>query len=104
MKNSTLKWIEDWYKSNCDGDWEHGYGIKIETLDNPGWLIHIDLIKTSFGNNDLDISSAKKDENNWYWWKIENNVFIAAGDPNKLSFLLELFRKFVEEKDNNLLP
>jgi hypothetical protein len=28
--------LEAWYASRCDGEWEHGYGISIETLDNPG--------------------------------------------------------------------
>ena len=27
---------EEWYNGNCDGDWQHEYGIKIETVDNPG--------------------------------------------------------------------
>lgn len=38
-----LKWLENWYSSNCDGDWEHGYGIRIETLDNPVWAVRINL-------------------------------------------------------------
>ena len=33
---SILKWLEEWYNGNCDGDWQHEYGIKIETVDNPG--------------------------------------------------------------------
>ena len=97
MPNNILKWIENWYKDQCDEDWEHSYGIKIETLDNPGWLIHIDLINTSLENDNLDFTTTKKDENDWYWSKIGNNVFIAVGDPDKLSMLLELFKQFVEE-------
>lgn len=23
-----IKWLEEWYKSYCNGDWEHGYGGK----------------------------------------------------------------------------
>jgi hypothetical protein len=99
--NNILKWIENWYKSQCDEDWEHSYGIKIETIDNPGWLLHIDLIKTSLESDNLDISITKKNENDWYWWKVVNNVFIAAGDPNKLTVLLGLFKKFVEEKSRD---
>ena len=30
--------LQKWYKSQCNGDWEHSFGIKIETLDNPGWI------------------------------------------------------------------
>lgn len=34
---NIFEWLQKWYKSQCDGDWEHEYGIKIETVDNPGW-------------------------------------------------------------------
>ena len=38
--------IDQWHKSNCNGDWEHSYGVTIETLDNPGWWVKIDLAET----------------------------------------------------------
>jgi len=41
-----LRALEDWYASVCDGDWEHTYGVKIGTLDNPGWTVDIDLRQT----------------------------------------------------------
>jgi hypothetical protein len=31
-----LPWLQGWYATQCDGDWEHEYGVSIETLDNPG--------------------------------------------------------------------
>jgi len=34
---NVMERIQDWYRRQCDGDWEHSYGVKIETLDNPGW-------------------------------------------------------------------
>ncbi len=34
----TLNWIQSWYYENCDGDWEHSYGMRIDTVDNPGGL------------------------------------------------------------------
>ena len=37
-----LDWIQDWFKDNCDGHWEHGEVIQITTLDNPGWEVEID--------------------------------------------------------------
>ncbi|MFK0239099.1 Imm53 family immunity protein, partial [Streptomyces vinaceus] len=27
-------------------DWEHEWGVKIATLDNPGWTVEIDLEET----------------------------------------------------------
>ena len=41
-----LEWLEQWYEKTCDGDWEHIYGISIDTLDNPGWRVRIDLRET----------------------------------------------------------
>ena len=38
--------IQEWYISQCNGDWEHCYGIKIDNIDNPGWAVKIDLHDT----------------------------------------------------------
>ena len=45
MANETdqiLLRLQRWYVSRCDGEWEHGMGVRIETLDNPGWQVVID--------------------------------------------------------------
>ena len=44
-------WLQAWYVSQCDGDWEHQNGISISTLDNPGWEVPIDLV-------DVDLPAA----------------------------------------------
>jgi hypothetical protein len=31
----VLGWLEQWYQQQCDDEWEHHYGVTIETLDNP---------------------------------------------------------------------
>ncbi|MFD5200063.1 Imm53 family immunity protein [Streptomyces sp. NPDC058375] len=28
--------LQGWYSAQCNEDWEHEWGGKIETLDNPG--------------------------------------------------------------------
>ena len=38
-----IKDLENWYFSNCNEDWEHQFGVKIDTLVNPGWRVEIDL-------------------------------------------------------------
>lgn len=32
----VLERLERWYAAQCNGDWEHTYGVKIGYLDNPG--------------------------------------------------------------------
>ena len=43
-----LERLQRWYLYRCDGDWEHSFGITIETLDNPGWMVTIDLQDTEW--------------------------------------------------------
>ncbi len=93
----TLKWIEKWYLSHCDGDWEHQYGFEITTIDNPGWMIKVDLRETELENLAIEHTLTGKSENDWYAFSIKDHLFNATGDPSKLQFLLELFRKVVEE-------
>jgi len=41
-------WLQQWYLQQCDGDWEHGYGLHIGTLDNPGWTVDVNLAGTRY--------------------------------------------------------
>jgi hypothetical protein len=96
-----LKWIESWFSDNCDGDWEHGYGIRIETLDNPGWMIHVYLEGTSLEDVMFDeINDINRSEsNNWIQCKVENNIFKGYGGPMNIDEILNIFRKWVEAND-----
>ena len=38
--------LQKWYADQCDGDWEHQYGVHVGMLDNPGWQVDIDLTDT----------------------------------------------------------
>jgi hypothetical protein len=49
-----LTWLQAWFLSQCNDTWEHSYGIKIDTLDNPGWEVVIDLAGTSCDSKTMD--------------------------------------------------
>ncbi|KZN66437.1 hypothetical protein N473_08585 [Pseudoalteromonas luteoviolacea CPMOR-1] len=88
----TLNKIQNWYFSQCNDDWEHAFGIKIDTLDNPGWSLRIDLSETllegrAFTTIEVDYDSDK----NWIMCKVENNQFIGACGPLKLEAMLNIF-------------
>lgn len=91
-----IHWLENWYSEQCDGDWEHDYGISIQTLDNPGWNVTIELEGTGILLNDERWKLFEESDENWYGYKIENNVFNAAGDPHKLNLLLKIFKEKIE--------
>ena len=87
---TALERLQNWYKNHCDGDWEHSFQIKIETLDNPGWNLKIDLEGTSLEFAEVE-QAEDKGEFDWYIIKSENKRFIASGDSQKLNFLIEYF-------------
>ncbi len=93
---NNFEWLQQWFAAQINGDREHSYGIRIETLDNPGWNIEIDLGETEFEQINLPFQLFEKSENDWFCREIKNSVFKASGDISKLDFLLGLFREFVQ--------
>jgi len=93
---STIKWLEKWYQSNCDSNWEHVYGVKIETLDNPGWHVKINLADTLVEEKAFNKIYIDKGDNDWITCRVNNNVFEGGGDSGKLEEILEVFKIWVE--------
>lgn len=93
---NLLNWLMSWYKSNCDGDWEHMFGVKIFTVDNPGWWLDIDLIDTSLEGKEFEAIEENNGDDDWFFCLIKDNVFRSSGDPDKLEKIIEIFRSWVE--------
>jgi Immunity protein 53 len=84
-----------WYEMQCNGDWEHTFGIKFATLDNPGWALTIDLKGTDFENVEVPFSRRESGDE-WIMYKVEQGVFDGAADPNNVTQLIELFFEAVK--------
>ena len=95
MQN-IINWIENWFKEHCDGDWEHSNGIVIESSDNPGWIVKIDLTNTPIETLSVPYELQELDEGNWYGISVKDSVYNAVGDPSKLEFLLNRFKELIE--------
>lgn len=61
-----INWIEQWFLSQCDGGWEHSYSIKIESLDNPGWALTVDVGETGLDGLSLPYELVEHSEDDWY--------------------------------------
>ena len=97
MSTDLLQRIQTWYLAQCNGDWEHSYGVKLETLDNPGWLLHIDLRETELESRIFTpINIQRNEENDWFQCRIESNQFYAACGPLNLSEILSCFLDWAE--------
>lgn len=89
--------LQRWYAAQCDGDWEHQSGVRIETLDNPGWLVKVDVAGTSLeGRAFADIAEGVDGDGHaqapqWVHCSVRGGVWQGAGDGTQLGRLLESF-------------
>jgi hypothetical protein len=93
MEGSAL---ERWYKSQCNGLWEHSYGVHIDTLDNPGWRIRIDLHDTRKQDCTLERRKIERAQNDWLEYWIEKQQFHIACGPLNLSEAVEIFVRWFD--------
>jgi hypothetical protein len=94
--DGDLGYLVNWYAAQCDGEWEHEYGIRIETLDNPGWSISIDLVGTSTEGRVLKMSRREIGNGKWITFESTGISFEASCDPLSLQEVVEEFRILVE--------
>jgi Immunity protein 53 len=96
MKNN-LSLLQDWFYTQCDGDWEHKTAIRISTTDNPGWLLEVDIEGTVLENREFkDFSKNMESETEWMFCKVEHKKFIAACGSKKLDAILEIFLEWAK--------
>ena len=98
-----IDWIQKWYCSHCDGKWEHFYGIKIETLDNPGWCVEIDIAETDVRDKPFEEIEKDVSDTDWIICRIQNDKFQGFGDISKLSEIILIFKNWVDDGMQELL-
>src|SRR5260221_4160816 len=59
---TALSDLENWYRSQCNGEWEHGEGITIGTLDNPGWSIQVSPYTRRIAGDFRNLKAANPDK------------------------------------------
>ena len=62
----SLTWLHAWYAIQCDGAWEHEYGVSIETIDNPGWFLKLDLRETGVDGSTFAKREVHRSKNDWF--------------------------------------
>ena len=95
MISTELDWIQEWYRAQCDGVWEHSYGIKIETLDNPGWSVAIDSLGTAVEHVSMETVFRDNGPDDWIRLEVKKEQFRGHGDPMRLNAILASFQAWV---------
>lgn len=106
--DSELEWLESLFQSKCDGKWEHRLGIKIESIDNPGWWVTINVEQEHIEGLDCDqevvlavlgeppsASNGNVGGPDWMRCTVAKGVFEGAGTPRRLRDIIRCFRELV---------
>ena len=91
---NSLGILEDWYSENCDGDWEHTWGINIDLLDKFFWSVQIDLKETSIEEKFFRERMVERNEDNFIHCWVDEQTFRGCGGPKNLSEILNIFEKW----------
>ena len=98
-----MEWLVDWYKSQCGKEagcfcnWGDFYGIKIETIDNPGWHVQIDLAETDAAQKPFEAIERDRSDNDWIFCKVQDGKFDGVGDCTKLTEIIKIFQRFIQQ-------
>jgi hypothetical protein len=99
---STLERLQSWYARQCNGAWEHASGVLIESCDNPGWWVKINLLGTPLQSRAFTEVAEGVDGQRfalgprWLSCRIEGGTWHGAGDETKLERILEAFLAWAE--------
>ena len=99
--SSIIQWLQNWTKSQIDGDWEHELGISISMLDNPGWILSADV--SNYGEFLKETRPLGRDNDvDWIDFEIrviaKTYVYIEIfGDISKLNKILYSFKAIIGE-------
>jgi hypothetical protein len=94
---AALSRLQRWYSAQCDGDWEHGLGVRIESLDNPGWMVSIHLAGTPLETTEFPEVRKIEDEREWVDCRVVGGEFHGAGGPHMLGAIIEIFVQWAED-------
>jgi hypothetical protein len=103
-RGDLLPALMRWYAAQCDGDWEHQRGVTIDTLDNPGWRLAVDLVETDVAGWAFDRVERHRSDSDWVVaWRDEEKFQGACGALN-LTELLGLFLGWVGSPEPHVAP
>lgn len=89
-----VQFLQTWYRRQCNGFWEHSYGVTIETLDNAGWLVTIDLIETALERATMECLRRESSPKDWLVCEVTQRQFRGQGDAQKLLEILAVFQSW----------
>ncbi|MGK2854524.1 MAG: Imm53 family immunity protein [Microbacteriaceae bacterium] len=76
-------------------------GIRIETLDNPGWAIDVRIADTGLEGLAADWHHDERSEHVWLHWRSTGQTFEARCGPTDLPRALAAFQDFATSQSSS---
>lgn len=105
--STALQRLASWFKSQVDGSWESDWGITLQTLDNPGWMLEVNLDGTPLYNAPFKHLKTRRGKDDWVECAIQDHgraggdaagrIFAAAGGPGNLEEIVNIFCDWAEQ-------
>ena len=73
-----------------------GSSLTIETLDNPGWAVRIDLAETALAGRPFEAVRIDRSPDDWLRCTVEADVFKGHGGPGNLHEIIDAFAQWAE--------
>jgi hypothetical protein len=97
---TPLERLTSWYSKQCNGDWEHSYGFSIDTLDNPGVSLTVDLWETALQSAPFEEKREHYDsKDRWMICSRTASKFEARGAASRLEDMIEEFLRWAERNE-----
>lgn len=96
MTTELIEWLEDWYTSQCNEDWEHCYGIHMWSLPEKGWHLDVGVRETELEDIPFTPVGVKRSDTDWYRCWVENYKFYGLGGLHNLTDMIQVFREWAE--------
>jgi immunity protein 53 of polymorphic toxin system len=94
VEGGTLDALQAWYAAQCDGDWEHRFGVMIASTEASGWELRVDLAGTSLEGNELARRRSARTPDDWLELWCDGFTFRGAGGADNLDELVGAFFDF----------
>ena len=96
---NSIKKLQAWYASNCDGHWEHTYGFDLITLDKPGWSIKVNLEETHQENQEFTERKINYGhDSEWLIVSKKEALLMGACGPAELEAMLIIVTEWLQPR------
>jgi hypothetical protein len=98
--SNALARLQEWARAHCNGKWEGDVGVRIATLEFPGWGLTVALQGTELEGKAQSAQRFERTKDDWYFYVAGKNQFEAAGGMNNLEEMIETFLTWAGEPLN----